>query len=350
MILVELTLRNWRNHKEISIHPSPKLNLVVGGNGTGKTNLAEAIYYLSLGRTWRGLSGEELIKKGEPEATLKAILEEGGNVRKIEVDLTDKKRVITLNGKPIKRLSDLSKAANMIAFSPKNASIFTGPPADRRSFLDLSIAKEDPQHLNDLNDFLKLLSERNAVLKNEAPDDGYLSVLTERLIAIQYPIIKRRKAYIERLEPTVKKVANAIFGKERRISVAYDPFTKMEGYEENAERLYEGSLESDKTRKSTTKGIQKEDFTVTLDDKEVGTYGSQGENRIMSLAMHLSPYFLTEEEGKKPIIVLDDVYSELDEAHRTNLTKLLERMGQVFITATETKITNTSEIEVMKLP
>ena len=350
MILTELTLRNWRNHEKITVNPSPGLNVIVGDNGTGKTNLAEAIYYLSLGRTWRGLSGGELIRKGEKEATLLASLKEGENVRKIEIDLKERQRTILLNGKAIRRLSDLSKIANVIAFSPQNTSIFSGPPADRRSFLDLAIAKEDPAHLSDLNTFLKLLSERNTVLKDELRDEAYLSVLTDQLIAIELPIIKRRVAYLKRLEPTLKKVATAIFGKERPIAISYEPFIGIDGYQEKAKALYQSSLDLDKVRGTTTYGIHKEDFTVMLDDKEVGTYGSQGENRILSLAMHLAPYFLIEEEGKKPIVVLDDVYSELDENHANNLTALLETMGQVFITTTNSNVTNASVIEVTKLP
>ncbi len=350
MILTDLSLTNWRNHEKIEIHPSEGLNAIVGDNGAGKTNLAEAIYYLSLGRTWRGLTGEELIRKGKEEALLLATLKEGENARKIEIRLQGRRRTILLNGKPIKRLSDLSKVAYVIAFSPQNTSIFSGPPADRRSFLDLAIAKEDATHLSDLNSFLKLLGERNAVLKGETVDEAYLSVLTDQLVEVELPIIERRTAYLKRLEPTLKSVATAIFGKERPVTIAYEPFVGVEGYKEKAKALYQSSLGLDKIRGTTTYGIHKEDFSVMLDEKEVGTYGSQGENRILSLAMHLTPYFLIKEKDKKPIVVLDDVYSELDETHASNLTALLKTMGQVFITTTNSNITNASVIEVKKLP
>lgn len=346
MILTELSLRNWRNHESVTINPSDKLNVIVGDNGAGKTNLAEAIYYLSLGRTWRSLSGDELIRKGEAEAIARACIKEGELIRKIEIDINQKRRSIYLNEKPIRRLSDLSKVSNVIAFSPQNTTIFSGAPADRRAFLDLAIAKEDATHLNDLNTFLKLMSERNAVLKDEFRDENLLSVLTERLIEVQLPIVKRRAAYVRRLAPMLEETAKAIFGKERKIGITYEPFVEIDGYKEKADRLYKESLNLDEIRGTTAKGIHKEDFTVLLDEKEVGTYGSQGENRILSLAMHLAPYFLTEEEGKKPIVVLDDVYSELDEKHANNLTQLLTGMGQVFITATNTTITNASIIEV----
>ena len=149
MILKEITLRNWRNYRETTVSPSPGLNLIVGQNGAGKTNLAEAIYYLSLGRAWRGLSHEELIRQDAESARLVATIEEGGLPRKIEVNLTKKGRSIFVNGKGVHRLSDLSKVSNVIAFSPENVRIFSGPPAERRSFLDLAIAKEDPGHLTE---------------------------------------------------------------------------------------------------------------------------------------------------------------------------------------------------------
>ncbi len=345
MILTELTLVNWRNHGKLTIRPKDGMNAIVGENGSGKTNLAESIYYLSFGRTWRGLSNDELIKDGESEAYLSATLKDGGSVKKIDVALSKGHRTISLNGKPIRRLSDLSKAANVIAFSPKDTTIFSGPPAERRAFLDKAIAKEDPSHIQSLNDFAKILTERNALLKDECRDERYLSVLTESLIETEIPILERRKSYIEKLEPTLKEVAKAIFGAERGVSVSYNPFVD-EFAKDAISSMYQESLPLDKIRGSTTKGIHKDDFTVTLDGREVGTYGSQGENRILSLSMHLSPYFLAKEKGKEPIVVLDDVYSELDEKHAKNLTELLKHMGQTFVTTTDKQIENASIIEV----
>lgn len=346
MILKEITLRNWRNYRETTVSPSPGLNLIVGQNGAGKTNLAEAIYYLSLGRAWRGLSHEELIRQDAESAHLVATIEESGLPRKIEINLTKKGRSIFVNGKGVRKLSDLSKVSNVIAFSPENVRIFSGPPAERRSFLDLAIAKEDPGHLTDLNAFLKILQERNAVLKDEFRNDGYLSVLTSELIAIERPISERRKRYLERLLAAFKECASSIFGEGREVSILFHPFLESDGYEEKAKALYAESLAADIARGSTSKGAHKEDFTVMLDGKDVGAYGSQGENRILSLALHLTPFFLVEDEGKKPIVVLDDVYSELDDNHAQNLTALLQRMGQVFVTATKTNLENASVIEV----
>ena len=349
MIVTDISLRNWRNHESLSVTPSPKVNLIIGSNGSGKTNLAEAIYYLSLGRTWRGLGGSELIRDGEQEAIVKASVKEGDIVRRLEFDVYSKRRAIYLNEKPIKRLSDLSKASNVIAFSPQNTSIFSGPPANRRDFLDLAIAKEDPTHINNLNAFLKILQERNAVLKNEIRDDTYLEVLTERLIELQRPIVEKRSNYIRRLAPVIGEIASKIFSDKRVVGVEYAPFVPLEGdYEAEARRIYNDSLPADIARGTTSKGIHKEDYTVTLDGKDVGAYGSQGENRILSLAMHLAPFFLVEDENKKPIVVLDDVYSELDEAHAANLSKLLWEMGQVFVTTTNKNIENASVIEVSK--
>jgi len=347
MILESLRLSNWRNYEATTVSPGPKTNLVVGVNGAGKTNLAEAIYYLSIARSWRGSDDKRLIRDGAPSCYVEGVFRKGGRTRRVGIEISAAGKKVLIDDKPIRRTTDLAAVANVLAFSPTDVPLFSGPPADRRAFLDLAIGRENPAHLKELSRVAQILKERNAALKSEFRNDGYVEVLTNELIAAEKPVVLRRQAYVGRLIPAVRRVADKIFGRERPIDIVYQPFLDPgNGYEEAAKALYRDTLEGDYARGTTAQGVHKEDFRVMLDGLDVGGRGSQGENRILSLALHLAPFFLIEDEADKPIVVLDDVYSELDEQHAEGLTAILEELGQVFITATNKTISGASVIEV----
>ncbi len=347
MILTRLELRGWRSYSSLDLSFDKGLTVIEGKNGEGKTNIAEAIYYLSLARSWRSDLDAPLIQAGASNCLVRAHVREGEINRVVEIHLSKEGKRILLNEKPVHRLSELSSLVNVLLFSPEDTGLFTGSPLNRRSFLDVSIAKQDPTYLSLVGDYRHLLTERNAALKAEKKNLSFVDVLTEQLLEIEKPIVEKRSRYIALLNERLPSLARTLFGKPTAIKVAYRPFLEPnENFVEEGKKAYRKCLESDLLRKSTSIGVHREDFSLVLGERDVGLYGSQGENRLSAIALKLSPYFLIEDPNKKPIIVLDDIYSELDLERAKNLSQLLLRLNQTFVTATKFDIIGASYVEV----
>ena len=348
MRVTHLELRNFRNYGSLTLDFENNLTVIQGTNGSGKTNLAEAVYYLSLAKSWRTNECQALIRYGEDHASIKAKVEENGLRREIEIFILSKGRKISINGKPARRLSELSKLVNVTLFSPEDVLIFKGSPGDRRSFLDTSLSKKSLDYFNLIGKYNRLLLERNAALKAEKVDLTLIQVLTEELIAISEPISRYRRQYIDDLNKVLSNLASELYGHDRRVLVVYKPFIKNESaWKEEAEKAYKRSLDGDIIHKSTSIGIHREDFSLMLDGQDVALYGSQGENRLAAIALKIAPFFLIEDKEKRPIVVLDDVYSELDAEHTKRLSNLITKhLNQVFVTATRANIEGASVIEV----
>ena len=341
MIVSKLTLRNFRNYDYIDLDFSPKLNVIVGNNAEGKTNIVEAIYYLSLARSFRTSEINDLIKERRQFATIEARVENLPTSKQIVALLTPSSKKISLNGKQVRRISDLAKLVNVIVFEPKDALMFHDSPLVRRNFLDINLSKKSPVYLESLIEFEKLLKERNSILKQEEIDKIHLDVVTKKLIEVEEQIVRYRLAYISELNNVLSKIVKSIKGDDDEAILNYNPFIRMdEKFSQACARAYKNNLESDIKHKATQIGIHREDFSLNLNGKDIATHGSQGENRLVVIALKLAPYFLIEDESDKPIVVLDDALSELDYVHRQRLLKFVSKMGQVFITATELNVSN----------
>jgi DNA replication and repair protein RecF len=347
MILTSLSLAHWRGYDEARLDFVPGLNAIVGPNGAGKTNLAEAIGYLSLARSWRTSDDFRLIEKGETEARIDARIREGERSRRIEIALSKESKKVSVNGKPVRKLSELRDVAHVITFCPEDATLFLSSPLERRSCVDVALSKEDESYFLLLQNAHRLLKERNLVLKEERLDAGLLDVLTDQLSSVEAPIIDKRRAYCERLNSVLPDILSSLRGEKTSCRLVYLPFVK-EGDElkERARKAHELAYEADCLHRSTGSGVHREDYRFILDGKDIALYGSQGENRLCALSLKLAPYFLVKEEGKKPLVVLDDVLSELDPGHRKNLLRMLLGFSQAFVTATDIEVEGGSLIEV----
>ena len=347
MILENLELRDFRSYEKVSIDFDEKTNLIIGRNGQGKTNIVEALYYLSIGRSWRTDSDTPLIRMGCQNSNVRARIREGEKITDLEVRISKDGKKVLINGKNIHRLSELYKVLNVLLFIPEDTTFWKGSPSERRSFLDVSISKKDEAYLSSLGTYKHLLSERNALLKEENVDLLHLDVLTSQMLDVSKPILEKRANYLSALEETLTKLTERLFGSKRQIKLVYRPFLPLDDkFLIEGKNAYKKCLEIDLARKSTSIGLHREDFRLLLDAKDVGLYCSQGENRLTAIALKLSPYFLIGENDKKPIVVLDDVYSELDETYANNLSELLKELGQTFITSVNTELADASYIEV----
>ena len=347
MLIKRIGLKNFRNHQSLSFEFTDHLNILTGLNAVGKTNIVEAIYYLSLGRSFRTSEDIDLIKKNHERAEIDATILEGELTRKIKIIITKTGRMVMINGKNISKLSELSKCVNVILFQPKDVMLFSGPPRDRRNFLDIAISKKSSIYLDYISRYDKVLKERNDLLKMEKVDQTLLDVTTELMVKLSGSIISYRQMYVKDINDILNKITRALTGEKGKFELKYYPFVPYDAdYQENAKKAFKRAEESDFKHKQTSIGIHREDISINLNGRDIATFGSQGENRIAALALKLSPYFLIEDKDKKPIIVLDDVMSELDQANQERLIKFLRKFEQVFITGTKLEISDCNHLEI----
>lgn len=341
MNVKSLSLLNFRNFETLEVEFEKGINIITGNNGAGKTNIAEAIYYLSFARSFREVANIDLVKDRKGSAFIRSAVEIGESKYNISIEISSAGHKLYINDKKVNRLSELARLVNVIVFTPKDSFLFLGPPSARRKYLDLTLVKLDASYVSLLKNSDRLLKERNALLKEETVDEITLDVLTKQLADVSYEIIARRLRLARQINEIIKKVIKYIEPSYERLEFVYEPFTgRREATRESILKIYKDSYEDDKRRKMTGSGIHREDFKVKLNDKDISLSGSQGENRIVSIALKLVPYFLKEDKESKPIVVLDDVMSELDSKHQNNLYEFLKKLGQVFITETKAKNEN----------
>ncbi|MCR5491734.1 MAG: DNA replication/repair protein RecF [Bacilli bacterium] len=347
MILTHLRLKDFRSYGSLEIDFDGGLNLILGDNAAGKTNLAEAIHYISLARSWRSKDDGLLLKDGTPNAFIEADVKEGRLSRRIGIEIGRQSKKITLNGKPVRRLSELSRVTNVISFSPSDVPLFVGSPGERRTFLDVSLSKKSSDYFSLISRYNRLLKERNAALKAYSPDRNVIDALTSQMVATSEPLVRYRMMYVASLNSVLPDLLSKLRGEKTSCELIYRPFAKGdEEFKGRAEKAFLDALESDLYHKSTSVGPHREDFSLKMNGKDIATRGSQGENRMAVLALKLAPCLLVEEEDKMPICVLDDVTSELDPSRVESLIGLLRGLGQVFVTATKLEIEGASIIDV----
>ena len=347
MFVKSLSIKNFRNHKYLSFDFNKGLNIITGSNAIGKTNIVEAIYYLSLARSFRGVDDIDLIEKGKEDAEIDATVSEGILTRKIKITINQEGRKVSINGKPISKLSELAKVTNVVLFEPKDVMLFRGSPKERRSFLDINLAKKSMPYLDYISRYEKVLKERNELLKSDNIDKILLETTTEMLIKLSGPIVNYRTMYLKDITDILNKITRALTGESNKIEIVYKPFIEYgPDWQNKAKEAFKRAEESDLHRKATSIGIHREDFSISLNGRDIALFGSQGENRMIALALKISPYFLIEDKDKRPIVVLDDVMSELDQTHRQKLITFLKKLDQVFITATKLQVEGASHYQI----
>ena len=349
MIIKTLSLKNFRNHAYLSYDFSDSLNILTGPNAAGKTNVVEAIYYLSLARSFRTSEDADLIERGKEGAEISAVCAEGELKRKIRILIQEAGKKIFINGKAISKISELSNCMNVLLFEPKDVLMFRGSPKARRNFLDINLSKKSLPYLDYITRYNKVLKERNDLLKSDNVDPVLLETTTEMLVKLSGPIVSYRQMYVKDINDILIKITRALTGVEGKLEIHYQPFVEYsKEFQKEALEAFKRAEERDLRAKATTIGVHREDFSISLNGRDIGEFGSQGENRIVALALKLSPYFLIEDKDKRPVVVLDDVMSELDQTHRLRLIKFLKKFEQVFITATRLEVEGAAQYQIKK--
>lgn len=334
MIIKTLELQNFRNYDALKARFEKGINYIYGENAEGKTNILEAIYFLSLTRSFRTSEIEELVKKDASFARILAKIDTQNVSKTLEISFNKSGKKILVNGKKVLKISELNSLINVISFIPKNTNLLKDAPKERRKFLNIYLSKFSNNYLKTLSVYEKILKERNDAFKAYKINPTLIDILTNQLISLNKEIYLYRKKFVNEINKYLADVFKEVSLTNEKLKMEYESFlnNQNENIENFLKNEFENIKEEEFKRKQTLIGIHKDDFKIYIDEKDVSLYGSQGENRISIISLILSLYFLNKEE--KPIIVLDDVISELDEKHEENLLKYLENFNQVFITNT----------------
>lgn len=330
----KLKLYNFRCFSKYEVDFSNKINILVGNNAVGKTSVAESIYCLSFAKSHRANNDQQLIKIGNEYAIIKGNFENKDKKYEVNLNITDKGKKIIINNKPLSNLSDYIGFLNVVIFCPEDMEIVKGGPATRRKFLDSNISQMDSIYLKSSINYRKILKERNELLKmmseSANKDFNLLDIYTQALIKEAKNIIKTRRDFINALNPYVLTKINAISdGKESGI-IKYLPNVDID----DLENVFKNNQKNDLFYKTTTKGPHRDDFLIELNDNNVAQFGSQGQQRTTVLAIKLALAELISKKSDNLIIILDDVFSELDLNRQNEIINLLSETNQIFITTT----------------
>lgn len=330
----KLKLYNFRCFQKFEIDFSNKINILVGNNAVGKTSIVEAVHCLGFVKSHRASNDQQLIKTNSDFAIIKGSFENIDKKHEISLSITDKGKKIIINNKPYSNLSDYIGFLNVVIFCPEDMELVKGSPANRRKFLDSNISQMDSYYLKSSINYRKILKERNELLKlmseSEKKDYNLLNVYTQGLINEARNIIKIRKKFIEDLNPFVSSKTKGISEGLENAKINYIPSLN----EEDLERVFKENLKNDLLYKTTTKGPHRDDFLVELNEQDVSEFGSQGQQRTAVLAIKLALAELINRKSDNLIIILDDVFSELDLNRQNEIINLLSESNQIFITTT----------------
>ena len=334
MWINNIKLNNFRNYnnKEINLHEN--INVFFGENAQGKTNIIESIFLCSIGKSFRTNKEKELIKFNEEKTLVEISYEKSDRTGNIKIEIGDKKQVY-LNGIKIKKLSELLGNINVVIFTPDDINILKGGPQNRRKFLDIMISQLRPNYMHILSLYNKTLEQRNNYLKQiktEKKDENLLDIWDEKLIDYGIKIYEYRKEFLEKIKNKIKNIHQGITNGKEEIEIEYisDAVTRQNFLNELKSRR-----KLDIIKGYTTKGIHRDDFIIYINKKEVGTFGSQGQNRTAMLSLKLSELqVIYDDIGEYPILLLDDFMSELDSKRRESFLNNIKDI-QVIITCTE---------------
>ena len=340
MWVKKIKIDNFRNYNKLDIELDNKLNIFYGKNAQGKTNIIEAIYLSSIGKSFRTNKEKELIKFGQENADIEIEYEKSYRDGNIKINIGNKKSIF-INKIKIKKLSELLGNINIVIFTPDDINILKGGPQNRRKFLDVMISQLRPKYMHIYSSYLKTLEERNSYLKNiEIQNNDLLEIYDEKLIEYGCEIYKYRKEFIEKIKNKIKIIHNNITNNKEDIEIKYISDCEDKN---SFQELLKARKKLDIIKGYTTKGIHRDDFQIYINELPVDVYGSQGQHRTAVLSLKLSELqVINDEIGENPILLLDDFMSELDENRRTSFLENIKDT-QVIITCTDKIKLNTSK-------
>jgi len=347
MYLERILCRNFRNFDELVLDLNPNLNIFLGANGQGKTNFLEAIYLMASATSHRSSISSELIKWDEDEALVQLLLNKRDGKLKLAMRLDTSGRKVELNDNPLSKVKDLLGYLNAVLFSPEDLKLVKEGPSHRRDFINLEISQVSRYYNHLLSKYEHILKQRNNLLKNirdrKNTDKNMLMIWDEQLSTIGTKIILKRIEVVDKLKILARLSHRQITEGRESLELEYDnslkAFSKKMGEAELRELFNKNLVENrdrEINRGYTVVGPHRDDLILKVNEMDLRKYGSQGQQRTAALALKLAELeFMKSETGEYPVLLLDDVFSELDSLRRKALIDIIANKIQTIITATD---------------
>ena len=347
MNITQINLSNFRNFKKITLKDFKRINVIIGDNGTGKTSIIESIYMCSVGKSFRTNSDNNIIKKGCLNYKIKLYLSDENKRKTLEILYNEKGKVNKINTSIKKRMSEFIGKYKVLLFSPDEMKIIKDSPRTRRNYFNIQISQVERLYISYLNEYNKVLKNRNEYLRGKNINKQYLEILDDSLIKYGTKIYKHRKSYIDMLNKKIEGFSKKI-GISFSIRINY--ISNFENYREVKDKIIQ-SFERDLMYGMSHVGVHRDEFEFMYNDSLAKDYASQGQQKMILLIMKLAEMAIFKGEYKQnPILLLDDLFSELDENNQNKLIEFLGKKSQIFITTTDiNNIKNKKNINVINL-
>lgn len=344
--LESITLTNYRNYDRTSIQFADSVNVFLGENAQGKTNLLEAIYVLAMANSHRTSNDKELIKWDEDYGKIEGRVKKDRGTIPLELIISRKGKKAKVNHLEQKKLSGYIGVCNVVMFAPEDLNLVKGSPSGRRRFIDMEIGQVQPIYIHSLSQYQKVLQQRNALLKDMArkknKSQPMLDILTEQLIDLAVQLVFRRFRFITLLRNWALPLHSSISRGLEKLDITYQSSVasvledmELSKIKEEYEKAFERIREREIDRGVTLLGPQRDDLQFLVNGRDVQTYGSQGQQRTTALSLKLAEIELIKNEvGEYPLLLLDDVLSELDDYRQTHLLHTFKEKVQTFVTTT----------------
>lgn len=338
MILLNLIVKNFRNIENLEINLNKNINIFIGNNAQGKTSILESIYVLALTKSSHNLEEIDLINKNSDIAKISGCIKKKNNKTKLDIILTKNVKKLKINNNEELKVQNYISNLNVIMFNPEDLDIIKKSPSIRRNLLNIELCQLFPNYMRILNEYNKILRIRNEYLKKELYkiDKNYFNILTEKLVDRALIIMNYRKKYIENINLNITNIYKKIT-KTGNLIVKYDNNIRQNTKEEILQ-YYQENFMVEFNKKMTMFGPHRDDLIFFIGNDDLKIYGSQGQQRLAILSFKLSEINLFKEINKSyPIVLLDDIFSELDIEKRNNLVKFIKSNIQFIITTTDIK-------------
>jgi DNA replication and repair protein RecF len=348
MYIKNVALFNYRGYRKAEIVFNKGVNFFVGNNGSGKTNLLEAIYFLALSKSYKSMDISTIKTNSQFARIFATIISEKEFSSKIVISKIGKK--ISVNNNEIDKLSDYVGKIKVLAFLPEDMDLIKGTPKNRRFFMDMIIGQFDKNYLIELTNYKNILKQRNELLKvlseNHTKEYTLLDIYTEQLAASAEIIVNFRNIFVNKINNELIQMYHYLAANNKEITFKYNPVI-----EEDILREFKEKYQKDIFFKTTSNGPHRDDYNFFINDFDAKDYASQGEQRIIILAIILSiANIFIKEKNIKPILLLDDVFSELDYLRQNQLVKYLNSANlQSIITSTNISDINNSFLQNSKI-
>ncbi|MBQ8245553.1 MAG: DNA replication/repair protein RecF [Lachnospiraceae bacterium] len=334
MIIKSIELADYRNYEELNLTFDRGTTILYGDNAQGKTNILEAVYVAATTKSHKGSKDRDIIRFGKEEAHIRTYLEKECVETRVDMHLRKAgSKGIAIDGQKIKRAAELLGLCNVVFFSPEDLAIIKNGPAERRRFVDMELCQLDSIYLNDLNNYNKIVNQRNKLLKDMYLSPGLketLGIWDMQLVAYGSKIIERRKLFVSQLNEIIYEIHKRLSGGKEELKIKYEPDTSVDDFES---KLFM-NMDRDMKLKMTSVGPHRDDFVFQIGGMDARKFGSQGQQRTAALSLKLAEIELVKKiTNDTPVLLLDDVLSELDSSRQQ---LLLSAMGdiQTIITCT----------------